>query len=191
MARRSGMPGHPEDPPGDPESAARALCLRMLTDRPRTRAQLATALDRRGIPAEVVEQVLARFTDMGLVNDEAFARAWVDSRHHGRGLARRALAAELRRRGVDGDTVQAAVDGLDPDQEQQTARALVLRRLPSTRGLTPVARTRRLVGLLARRGYPPSVAFRVVREVLEQEGDSMEPCWPETFEDEPQPDVES
>jgi RecX family. len=83
------------------------------------------------------------------------------------------------------------VDRLDPDVEEQTARALVLRRLPSTRGLTAAARTRRLVGLLARKGYPSGVAFRVVREVLEQEGDRLdERCWLDGFEDEPQPDVE-
>lgn len=167
-------PGHPEDSPGDPESAARTICLRLLTNKPRTRTQLAEALARRGIPEDAARRVLDRFTDVGLINDKLFAEAWVDSRHHGRGLARGALAAELRKRGVDGSTVEAAVDALDSQTEEQTARALVLRRLNSTRNLEPAVRMRRLVGMLARKGYPPGTAYRVVREVLEENGSSLD-----------------
>ncbi|HEX5493748.1 MAG TPA: regulatory protein RecX [Mycobacteriales bacterium] len=184
-------PGHPEDAPGDPESVARVICLRMLSTRPRTRAQLAAGLARGGVADEVAARVLERFAEVGLIDDEAFARAWVDSRHHGRGLARRTLATELRRRGVDEPTVRAAVDGLDATVEDGTARALVARRLGSTRGLAPQARARRLVGMLARKGYPPGTAFRVVREALEREGDDLDgEWWPEHSEDEPQADVE-
>src|SRR5262249_23326143 len=78
------------------EEAARVICLRLLTSGPRTRAQLATALRKRRIPDEVADSVLGRFAEVGLIDDAAFARAWVESRHHGRGLGRRALAAELR-----------------------------------------------------------------------------------------------
>src|SRR5829696_959849 len=90
-------PGHPEDPLGDPESVARAICLRLLTGQPRTRSELAAALARRGVPGEAAAAVLGRFAEVGLIDDRAFAAAWVGSRHAGRGLAR-ALAAELRRR---------------------------------------------------------------------------------------------
>lgn len=163
-------PGHPEDFPGDPESVARAICLRLLTGRPRTRAELAAALAGRGVPAEAAEAVLGRFAEVGLIDDRAFAEAWVGSRHAGRGLGRRALAAELRRRGVDGSTVGEAVVTLDPATEERTARELVARRLAATRRLDPPVRLRRLVGLLARKGYPPGLAFRVVREELAAEG---------------------
>jgi regulatory protein len=154
----------------DPEAAARQICLRLLTATPRTRAQLATALRRRGIPDDAAESVLSRFTDVGLIDDALFARAWVESRHHGRGLARWALAAELRQRGVAADDVRDAVDTLDPDEEAATARRLVDRKLAATRGQPPVARTRRLVATLARKGYPAPLAFRVVREALDAEG---------------------
>jgi regulatory protein len=149
---------------------ARAICLRLLTMAPRTRAQLAEALRKRDVPEEAAEAVLSRFSELGLINDEAFAEAWVDSRHHGRGLARRALAAELRHRGVDNDTVKEAVERLDPDQEAETARRLVDRKLASTRSLDPQTRTRRLAGMLARKGYSSGLAYRVIREALEQEG---------------------
>ncbi|MEV6984309.1 recombination regulator RecX [Sphaerisporangium sp. NPDC051017] len=171
-----------QGPPGDPEAVARAVCLRLLTLAPRTRAQLAEALRRRDIPDGAAESVLSRFSDVGLIDDEAFAEAWVTSRHAGRGLAGRALAAELRKRGVEEDTVREAIDRLDPDQELETARRLVDRKLPGTRGLEPPARIRRLAGMLARKGYSGSVAYRVVREALEAEGRPTDD-FPDTFEE--------
>jgi regulatory protein len=153
----------------DPEAVARLICLRMLTAAPRTRAQLATALRQRGVPDTAAEAVLTRFSDVQLIDDAVFARSWVESRHHGRGLARRALATELRQRGVEPQDIRAAVDQLDPEQEAATARALVQRRLAGTRGLATPARFRRLMGVLARKGYPEGLAYRIVREALEQE----------------------
>ncbi|WP_326646998.1 recombination regulator RecX [Streptosporangium sp. NBC_01755] len=153
----------------DPQAVARAICLRLLTMAPRTRAQLAEALRKREVPQEAADAVLERFSEVGLIDDEAFAAAWVSSRHAGRGLARKALASELRHRGVDEETVKDAVEQLDPEQEAETARRLVRRKLSSTRGLDPAVRTRRLAGLLARKGYGPGLAFRVIREVLEDD----------------------
>ncbi len=129
--------------------------------------QLADALKKRGIPDDTAEEVLGRFTDVGLIDDAAFARAWVESRHHGRGLSARALSAELRRRGVNDDQIREAVDELGPDAEVETARLLVAKKLAATRGLPPETRTRRLAGVLARKGYPPGLSFRVIREALE------------------------
>jgi regulatory protein len=142
----------------------------MLTGAPRTRAQLADALSRRGVPDGAANTVLGRFADVGLIDDATFASAWVESRHYSRGLARRALAAELAQRGVAPDDIQAAIEELEPDQEAATARALVARRLAGTRGQPLQARTRRLMGVLARKGSPQALAYRVVREALEQEG---------------------
>jgi len=154
----------------DPESRARDVCLRLLTAAPRTRAQLASAMRRRGVPDAAAEAVLSRFTDAGLIDDAAFARAWVESRHYSRGLSRQALAAELRQRGVADGEVRDALGELDPDQEAATARQLVSRKLVATRGQPAQVRTRRLAGMLARKGYPAAMVFRLVREALEQEG---------------------
>ncbi|MFL6057097.1 MAG: recombination regulator RecX [Actinoallomurus sp.] len=159
-----------QGPPADPEAVAREICLRQLSFAPKTRAQLADALRRKGVPDDVAERVLGRYSEVGLIDDAAFARAWVESRHAGRGLARRALAAELRRRGVADETVSEAMEDLGPEQEEAAARELVARRLPGTRGLDPVKRTRRLMGMLARKGYSGGLAYRVVREALESEG---------------------
>jgi regulatory protein len=156
----------PADPPADPEAVARQICLQLLTAAPRTRAQLASVLARRGVPQDAADAVLERFADVQLIDDARFAQAWVDSRHRGRGLARRALAAELRQRGVATQDIQSAVSRLDPEQEEATARALVERRLGSMRGLPAPVQIRRLTGMLARKGYPPGMAYSVVRAVL-------------------------
>jgi regulatory protein len=163
------------DGPGDPESVARLICLRLLTSAPKTRAQLAAALRRRGVPEAAANAVLGRFADVGLIDDAMFARVWVESRHHGRGLARRALAAELAQRGVEPADIRAAVDRLSPESELATARALVEHRLASTRSQPAPARARRLVGMLARKGYPAGLAYRVVREALEADGEQAVP----------------
>jgi regulatory protein len=115
---------------------------------------------------EVAEEVLDRYDDVGMIDDEAFARAWVTSRHHGRGLARRALAGELRRKGVDAEAVGEALEELDSQTEEETARALVARRLRIERASAPDVAFRRLVGMLARKGYPAALAIRVVKEAL-------------------------
>ncbi|MCM1951000.1 MULTISPECIES: recombination regulator RecX [Streptomyces] len=160
--------------PQDPAERARAICLRLLTGTPRTRRQLADALRKREIPDDIAEEVLARFEDVGLIDDAAFADAWVESRHHGRGLARRALARELRTKGIDPGLVQEAVNQLDSEQEEVTARELVERKLRATRGLERDRRLRRLAGMLARKGYPEGMALRVVRQALEEEGESTD-----------------
>ncbi|MEU0785296.1 recombination regulator RecX [Streptomyces sp. NPDC006173] len=167
--------------PRDPAEQARAICLRLLTGTPRTRKQLADALRKREIPDEVADGVLSRFEEVGLINDSAFAEAWVESRHHGRGLARRALAQELRTKGVEPTLIDEAVGQLDSDQEEATARDLVARKLRSTRGLDRDKRLRRLAGMLARKGYSQGMALRVVRQALEEEGEDTEGLADEEF----------
>jgi regulatory protein len=153
---------------------ARQICLRSLEHAPRTRAELAGVLRRKGVTDDVAAQVLSRFAEVGMIDDALFAQLWVSSRQRSKGLAGRALAQELRRKGVDDVSVGEALAGMDPETELSTARALVERRLASTAGLTTDARVRRLAGMLARKGYPAGTAFRVVREALAAEGELAE-----------------
>ena len=158
----------------DPQTYARDLCLRRLAIRPQTRAELAAVLRRHGIDETVTAEVLGRYDEVGLIDDEAFARAWVTSRHHGKGLARRALAGELRRKGIADETVSEALAELDGQTEEATARALVARKLRAGRNDKPEAIFRRLVGMLARKGYPPGLAVRVVKDVLAEQPEQSE-----------------
>lgn len=159
-------PEQEPEPPGDPESVARTICLRALTQRAQSRAELATKLSRRGIPDDAARAVLDRFTEVGLIDDDALAETYALDAHRARGLSGRAVATKLRQRGIDEPTVQAAVGRIDSDSEQAAARALVQRKLPSLRGVEPQVRARRLVSLLARRGYAPGLAYQVVREAV-------------------------
>jgi len=161
-------PGNERDlgPEPDPESVARTIALRMLERQPRTRAELARGMARRGVPEDAATAVLDRFTEVGLIDDQSFARAWVDSRHAGRALGRRALSAELRRRGVDDEVVKEAVDTVTPEDEETAARALVERRVRTMSSVPYDAKVRRLVGMLARKGFAQGLALRVVRDVL-------------------------
>jgi regulatory protein len=165
----------PEDrdlgPDADPESVARKILLDQLTGRARSRADLAKKLAQKNVPEEIATQLLDRFEEVGLVDDAAFSREWVAQRRSGKGLAKLALAQELRRKGIDDDTVRAALDEVDPDDEVEAARVLVRRKLPSVQGLDRDKAVRRLVGMLARKGHSSSVAFRVVKEELDVEID--------------------
>jgi regulatory protein len=163
-------PGPSEDDLGDPESAARGICLRALTGTPKTRQQLADLLQKRGIPEDAAVTVLDRFTEVGLIDDAAFAQAWVSSRQAGRGLARRALSAELRAKGVEPEVAAEAVEAVGDDDERETARRLVDRKVGAMRRLDRTTATRRLMGMLARKGYNGGLAAAVVREALDADG---------------------
>ncbi|HET7387548.1 MAG TPA: regulatory protein RecX [Nocardioidaceae bacterium] len=146
---------------------ARKILLDQLTGQARSRAELATKLARKNVPDHIAEALLARFEEVGLVDDEAFARAWVQSRQTGKGLAPRALAQELRRKGVADETARAALDEVSPEDQEQAARALVRKRLRTAAKLDRATAMRRLTGMLARKGYSSGLAWRVVRDELE------------------------
>jgi regulatory protein len=164
-----------------PAAVAQGICLRLLTARPRSRAELADALRGRGIPAEVSKPVLDRLGELGLVNDAALAESAVYSGHSHRGLGRKALNAELRRRGVSEEVAREALAAIGPEDEERQARLLVRRKLRlSTTGAARngSALVRRLTGMLARKGYSEGLAFRVVREELGPDSwpTEIEPC---------------
>ncbi|WP_203929397.1 regulatory protein RecX [Virgisporangium ochraceum] len=185
VGRRGPAPDAEQKPKSREEqgTAARDQCIRLLAVRPRTRSELDTALRRRGYDDDVISEILDRYSDVGIIDDEAFARAWVTSRHHSKGLAKRALAGELRRKGVSDDDLGAALDEVDDDSEVETARTLVDRRLRVERrrpreGDAEAARKaeaaliRKLVGMLARKGYSSGLAYRVVKEAMADSGDA-------------------
>jgi regulatory protein len=161
-------PDDPEavQPEADHEAVARKILLDQLTGQARSRSELAGKLAKKQVPAEVATRLLDRFEEVGLIDDAAFARDWVESRQPGKGLARRALAAELRRKGVGQEVIAEAVESVEPDDELAAARVLVQRKLPSLQRFDEVTKIRRLTGMLARKGYSSGIAFQVVREEI-------------------------
>ncbi|MEV0697665.1 regulatory protein RecX [Saccharopolyspora sp. NPDC050389] len=157
--------------PDDPEQLARDTVYRLLAARARSRSELRQALLRKEVDEEVADAVLQKFVDAGLVDDASFTEEWVHSRQRYQGLGRKALGFELRRKGVDEHLVEAALSTVDGDAEVERARELVQRKLRTMRNLDHTAKMRRLVGMLARKGYSEGLAFRVVREEIERSGD--------------------
>ena len=165
--------GEQAQDPRTREEQAKNVCLRLLTVRARTRAELEAQLTKRGYPDDVSARVLDRLTEVGLIDDEDFAEQWVRSRHLNAGKGKRALAVELRKKGVDDEVISAALADLDPAAEWQRAEQLVRDKLRRERlddtPETDVKVTRRLVGMLARRGYNQSMAYDVVSVELANE----------------------
>lgn len=157
------------DEDADPYAVARAVVLRLLTGSPKSRSDLEKALRRKGCPDDVAAEVLDRYEEVGLVDDEAYAQAFVRSKRAGRGLARRALSHELRKKGVDEEIAHAVLDEVDPEDERARAHELVAKKLRSMHGLDRVVQTRRLAGMLARKGYGPEVSRLVINEALDAE----------------------
>ncbi|WP_298991697.1 regulatory protein RecX [uncultured Pseudokineococcus sp.] len=145
------------------------MALRQLTMAPRSRAELERKMATKGVEREVAAQVLDRLTEVGLVDDEAYAGMLVRSLQASRGLARRGLQHELRSKGVDDDVARVALEEVTDEDERAVAEQLVARRLRATSGLDRAVRERRLLGLLARKGYAGGLARAVVREALDGE----------------------
>jgi len=150
----------------DPHDVARQIVLRQLAMAPRSRAELLQKLALRGCTPDVAGAVLDRMTQVGLVDDEAYAHMLVRSQQAGRGLARRALARELRTKGIEGDLADQALSSISDDDERDRARALVDKKLWAMHGLGLEVQTRRLAGMLARKGYSSSLTYAVIREAI-------------------------
>jgi len=123
-----------------------------------------------GVEPEVAERVLDRFTEVGLIDDAEYAQMLVRSQRDGRGLGRRALAVELRRKGIGDEEAQAALATVDDEAEEATARDLLARRWRSGPGVDPAAQARRASAMLGRKGYPPAMTARLVREMVDDRG---------------------
>jgi regulatory protein len=166
---RESTPDPDDEPEADPYAVARAIALDRIAARDRTRHELAQVLKTKNVPAEVAEQVLDRLEAMGLVNDAAFAEAWVESRQQRRHLSRPALRRELQAKGIDREQIDAALDGVDFGDELTAARELARRRHPAIAGLPYPVRHRRLAGALSRRGFGTAIVTQVLRELLGEE----------------------
>lgn len=150
----------------DPHDVARQIVLKALAMGPRSRAQLEQKLAQRDVPAKVAAALLDRLTEVGLVDDEAYAQMLVRTQQAGRGLAKRAIARELRTKGIDDDLAEEALASIADEDERDRARSLVDKKLRAMHGLGVQVQTRRLAGMLARKGYSPSLIYTVIREAI-------------------------
>jgi len=149
--------------PADPAERAREIALRSLTHSPRSRAQLREKLISRDVDPALADSLIARYVEVGLLDDASLAAQIARTRHNERGLAPRAIRLELQRKGFEQPDIDAALEPI-PDSIDDRALELARKRWDSLASAPPGARVRHVVGLLARRGYSPSSAFAVVKD---------------------------
>lgn len=145
---------------------ARKIALDLLAVRQRSEHELRVAMAKRNVPADVADEIVQRFVEVGLIDDAAFTEALVASRagygHRGRARIRQ----ELQLKGIDREVADEALAGLDPQVERQAALELAERKARPMERLEPHVARRRLAGVLARRGFDVAVVASVVAEVL-------------------------
>jgi regulatory protein len=141
---------------------------------------LSERLAKKGYSAEIAERVLDRLTEVGLVNDADFAQQWVHSRHTYSGKGKRALALELRRKGIGQEEATEALAQIDSEDERARATELVAKKLRTVSTDDRDRAVRRLVSMLARRGFPQGMAFEVVKEQLDRAGAETDGLFDET-----------
>jgi|SRR5690625_9668 len=164
---------HSEPSRAEEAERAREILLRTLSRTPRSRFELHQRLVERDISTDIADEILDRYEELGLIDDAEYAAMMVRTRHRERGQARRAIAQELRRRGLSDEHAQAALEQLDDEAEMQRAEELVARRIDSVRHLPRERALQRLVGYLGRRGYSTAQALSVIRPALDQRDDGM------------------
>ncbi len=152
-------------PAEDPYERAREIALRLLTHSPRSGAQLRDGLLARDVDRGVADAIVARYVEVGLLDDAALAATIVRTRHAERGKSRRAIRDELRRKGFDDDDIGAALDQIGDDDERERASELARRRWEQLARHPEEVRVRRTVAMLGRKGYSSALAFGLVKHL--------------------------
>lgn len=148
----------------DPYEVGRIIALRRIESAPRTRADVFQHLRSRGVPVEAADAVCDRFVDVGLIDDVAFARAWVESRFRSKGNAPHRLRSELQRKGVAGDIIDEALAQIEADALRERALELAQSLAPKYSGQDSSVAVRKVAATLSRRGYPGSLVWSVATE---------------------------
>lgn len=156
-----------DNPEADPLSVAKNIALRQLSMAPKSRRQLEEKLATKGVTPEITKICLDRLTEVGLIDDLAYAGMFVRSRCITKKVSRSVLKMELRKKGITDEFIEEVLTQISDDDEYQMASELVAKKLRSMRNLEREVMQRRLFGLLARKGYHAGIATRVIREQLQ------------------------
>jgi regulatory protein len=146
------------------EERARNIVLRLLERGPKSSSELASALEKHEIPAEIANLVITRFTEVELIDDAAFAQQVVDASRRTKGLARSMVKRKLADKGLDREIINQVASEISDEDELAVATEVAIKRLSQLSKLEPEVRTRRLVGFLQRRGFGSGVVFAAIRE---------------------------
>jgi regulatory protein len=146
----------------DARELAYQQAMLFLSYRVRSEKEIRQNLRKHEIPEEVIEQTLERLVEAGLANDNQFARVWVENRNTFHPRSRRVLAMELRQKGLDDETVQSAVAGVDEDA---LAYESAIKRANRFKSLEWNEFRKKLSEYLARRGFSYSIIAPIVSKV--------------------------
>ena len=156
----------------DLRDRAREAALRLLSIRERSSKELTDRLRDKGFPTEIVDDLVTRFLEIKLLDDERFAREWVTSRAQHSARGKSVLRQELRHKGIPTPVIDAVLESLSPEIEEDSARMLLSRKL---RAIDPASlsdreiyrkQQRRLYNMLALRGFSSELAQRVTQDAL-------------------------
>ena len=149
--------------------AAREIVLRRLDRSAAPRAALVELLERKEVDPRISAEVLDRLEAAGVIDDAAYAARLARTRFAEKGAARRAIAEELRRKGLGERDVTAALDQISSDDEDAAALNLARKKLISMRHLPWEVRRRRTAAMLGRKGYSRDVTMRAIEDALADE----------------------
>lgn len=161
---------------GREESKApiRAKALRLLDQRMRSRKELVERLEAvEEFPTSMIEEVVDDLTRSGLVNDELFASEWVRQRFASRGKSKMVLNRELKEKGIDSSLRADALEQITHNAEEEVARKLAAKKAATIKSVAPDFNSkqkdlRKVVGVLARRGFPSELSMSIARDQLEE-----------------------
>lgn len=145
---------------------ARKIALDQLATRARSEHELRQKMAQRNVPADVADEIIERFTEVGLIDDASFAQALTTTRSEFGLRGRARIRQELQAKGIDRETADEALAELDPEAELEAARTLARRRVRSLASLERHVARRRLAGVLARRGFSGGIVSSVLEEVF-------------------------
>jgi regulatory protein len=148
----------------DAQEVALQRALHFLEYRQRSLSEVRRNLEKHATPPEVIEIVLERLVSRGYIDDARFAENWIENRNTFRPRSKRALAVELRQRGLEQETIQDALEGLDEAQEENLAYQAAQKQLRKLTGVERNEYKRKLGSFLARRGF----GYDVIRSVVER-----------------------
>lgn len=157
----------------DQNQIAKQVLLRRLSNAPRTRKELAQDLKKKKIEEDIAQIALDRFEELGLINDQTFSENYVSTTHERRKLGKKALKQQLRSKGVSEEIAIQAISQISEDDEFKAALALALKKIRSIQKDDPQSQIRKIVGLLARKGYSSTLSFQIAKEVVNDFPDGL------------------
>lgn len=154
---------------GKLERSALNSCIWHLEQSNKTKKQLRDKLIIKEIPEDIIEKTLDHLETLGYINDKSYSESFVRSKQSYSGLGKGGIRQALRQKGITTEIIDETIENISDEDEYERAKALVMKKMPSTKKLDPQKRFNRLVGMLSRKGYGGNIVFTVIKECIEDE----------------------